>query len=637
MKKSTMSVLLISAVTMSFVLNGCGVDEAPPPASSSQTVSGVAAAGKAISGTVTLKDSSSPSRIKTTVTGADGSFHLSVDGLKPPFILNVQWKDENAVTLRLHSLAKRHGKANINPLSDVIVAGAGADDPTMVFDSNDPAAIQAAAAQLMSALESLRTVLAPMFKLYGYDKDPIEDDFEADHTGLDALFDDVRIYAASGLIIVRNKRTNGLIFSAPITDIASGTFYQNNLPVQPGTLNGAALYANTCAGCHGALATSAKKGATAAEIHAAIAANAGGMGALSSLTALEIQAIATALAVTPPTPIDGAALYSSKCGSCHGALATSSKRGATASAIQSAITANRGGMGSLSALTADQIAAIAAALATTSTPPPAACTYTYDAWGTCQSNGTQTRNVLSSTPAGCTGTPVVSQACTYVPPSPAACTYTYNAWGACQSSNTQTRTVATSSPAGCVGIPLLTQSCNYVPPVTACTSFTYSAWGACRSDNTQTRTQLTASPAGCTGGTPVLTQSCNYVPPVTACTSFTYSAWGACQSDNTQTRTQLTASPAGCTGGTPVLSQACTSVPPTPACGSCHAIPPSTGKHSFHYPSRATCSTCHGTGYSPTAVTAATHMNGVTNIAATPGWNATSRTCSNSCHGSKSW
>ena len=170
-----------------------------------------------------------------------------------------------------------------------------------------------------------------------------------------------------------------------------------------------------------------------------------------------------------------------------------------------------------------------------------------------------------------------------------------------------------------------------------CTSFAYSAWGTCQSDGTQTRTMTSSSPAGCTGGTPVLSQTCTYVPPVLACTSFTYSAWGACQSNSTQARTISTSSPAGCTGGTPVLSQACTYVPPTQTCGSCHAIPPTTGKHTYHYPSKATCSTCHGTGYSPTAVTATTHQNGVVNMATTPGWNPTTRSCSNSCHGTKSW
>lgn len=49
--------------------------------------------------------------------------------------------------------------------------------------------------------------------------------------------------------------------------------------------------------------------------------------------------------------------------------------------------------------------------------PPPACTYTYSDWGDCQSDNTQTRTVLSSSPANCVGTPVLSQSCIYVPPS----------------------------------------------------------------------------------------------------------------------------------------------------------------------------------------------------------------------------
>jgi len=262
---------------------------------------------------------------------------------------------------------------------------------------------------------------------------------------------------------------------------------------------------------------------------------------------------------------------------------------------------------------------------------PPACTYTYGAWGSCQSNGTQTRSVLTTSPTGCTGTPVTSQACTYVPP--VCASFTYSAWGACQSNGTQTRTVATSSPTGCTGgTPVLSQSCTYVPP--ACI-YTYSAWGACQSNNTQTRNVLTTSPTGCTGS-PVTSQACTYVPPV--CTSFTYSAWGACQSNNTQTRTVATSSPTGCTGGTPVLSQSCTYVPPTPVCGSCHAIPPQTGQHDYHVNSRGyQCSTCHGAGYTSTAVTATTHMNGTVNTVASINYNTSTNSCSPGCHGTRTW
>src|SRR5205085_1689034 len=65
------------------------------------------------------------------------------------------------------------------------------------------------------------------------------------------------------------------------------------------------------------------------------------------------------------------------------------------------------------------------------------------------------RTVISSTPPGCTGTPVVTQSCTYAP----ACVYQYGNFGACVG-GLQSRVVISATPAGCVGTPLLTQSCS---------------------------------------------------------------------------------------------------------------------------------------------------------------------------------
>ena len=151
---------------------------------------------------------------------------------------------------------------------------------------------------------------------------------------------------------------------------------------------------------------------------------------------------------------------------------------------------------------------------TPSTPAPVDCTYTYAAWNACQPDNTQTRALVSSSPSGCTGTPVLTQACSYVAPAPAACTYTYSAWGACQPDNTQARTVASSSPAGCAGTPALTQACSYTAPAPSACTYTYSAWGACQSNSTQSRTVASSSPAGC-AGTPALSQACTYSAPST--------------------------------------------------------------------------------------------------------------------------
>jgi len=148
-------------------------------------------------------------------------------------------------------------------------------------------------------------------------------------------------------------------------------------PPPPAPTDGATLYGNSCAGCHGALASSSKLNRTASQIQAAIDANTGGMGGLSGLTPTNVQAIADALATggggggtpPPPAPTDGATLYTNNCSGCHGALASSSKTGRSAAQIQSAIDANTGGMGGLSTLTATEVQAISDALAGGGTTP----------------------------------------------------------------------------------------------------------------------------------------------------------------------------------------------------------------------------------------------------------------------------
>jgi len=397
MRKNIFTFLTVCAVIMTVAISGCGSGKSDVISSSNANVAGVAATGAPIQGVVvTLRDASVPTQVRTATTSANGAFYFTVAGLRPPFVLTTTWADAKG-TNQLHSFAEGAGRANTNPFSDTVFVAAGGSDSDTIAEHPNPTSLESMRGRHASIKRTLMRKLTQLFSLYGTNQDPEEDEYEADHTGLDALFDDVKITVSNGMITVTNKATGSVIFTASVNNIDAGTFHPENMPGQPGQVDGAALYASNCSSCHSALATSSKKGQTAADIQSAISSNTGGMGSLSTLTALQVQAIATALGATS-TP-----------------------------------------------------------------PPPAACTYTYDAWGSCQPNNTQTRGVVSSSPAGCTGTPVVSQ------------------------------------------------SCTYVPPVTTCTSFTYSAWGTCQSNNTQTRTTLTSSPAGCTGGAPVLSQSCTYI------------------------------------------------------------------------------------------------------------------------------
>jgi hypothetical protein len=63
-----------------------------------------------------------------------------------------------------------------------------------------------------------------------------------------------------------------------------------------------------------------------------------------------------------PIPLDGQQLYTVSCAGCHGAGPTSEKRNRSAGQIQNAINANLGGMGLLSNLSSEEVAAIASYL-----------------------------------------------------------------------------------------------------------------------------------------------------------------------------------------------------------------------------------------------------------------------------------
>ncbi|HEX9079928.1 MAG TPA: c-type cytochrome, partial [Desulfuromonadaceae bacterium] len=161
--------------------------------------------------------------------------------------------------------------------------------------------------------------------------------------------------------------------------------------LEAASIDGGSLYTADCATCHGPLATSSIKGVTVTQIQKAVS-SVDAMEKFSSLTTAQMQAIAAALSGSTTTTgsgstsgtgtIDGAALYTSDCAGCHGPLATSSKKGATATLIQTGIS-SVSAMSSLSSLSTAQIQAIAAALsgATTTTgsgstttawtPPPA--------------------------------------------------------------------------------------------------------------------------------------------------------------------------------------------------------------------------------------------------------------------------
>jgi len=131
--------------------------------------------------------------------------------------------------------------------------------------------------------------------------------------------------SASQIQVAIDGNTGGMGSLANLTPtnvqaIADALATGTGTPPPPAPTDGASLYAINCSGCHGLLASSAKLNRSASQIQAAINANTGGMGGLSSLTLTEVQAIADALAGGSSTPVatTGEQRYITLCQSCHG-------------------------------------------------------------------------------------------------------------------------------------------------------------------------------------------------------------------------------------------------------------------------------------------------------------------------------
>lgn len=461
----------------------------------------------------------------------------------------------------------------------------------------------------------------------------------------------------SGLTATDMQAVSDILMTQATSPPAAGTAP----PVSTPAPDGAALYTANCAGCHGALATSRKLGATVVRVQNALSGNVGGMGFLTSLTAADIQAIVTALnpqgstpapvpaptptptpapAPTPsptPTPApapDGAALYAANCAGCHGALGNSAKQGITLARLQGAVSNNIGGMGFLSTLTAAQQEAIVTALNPSTTAPAPSPVPT---------------PVPDPTP-----TPTPTPAPMPSPAPDGAALYAVNCAG-CHGA------LATSSKQGITIARLQNAINNNIGGMGSLSRLTVTEVQAIVTALTPATPTPTPTPTPAPAPTPAPTPTPEPTPAPapdgaalygTSCagchgplaTSGKAGATatgiqGAISADtggmgllSSLTSAQVSAIATSLAGVTPSPTPA-----PAPACGSCHAIPPATGRHSKHGSQNVSCATCHGSGYSTTAVNAATHNNGVKNMAGTIGWNSTSRSCSNSCHGSRSW
>jgi len=230
-KRTIATITALSLVTIGAMLAGCGSGGG---GLSSQVVSGTASVGAPLAGQVSLKDASSTPQVRTTVIASDGSFAIDVTGMQAPFILRATGNAAGS-NYTLHSFANGTGIANINPLSDAIVASAaGDDDASQSYEHSDHDKLDKIKNNIQATVNTLLTKLQPLLQQYNaQNTNPITSRYIANHLGLDEMFDNVKITVNNGILSIIYIKTGAVVFTGSLTDIANGVFTGGTLPPPP--------------------------------------------------------------------------------------------------------------------------------------------------------------------------------------------------------------------------------------------------------------------------------------------------------------------------------------------------------------------------------------------------------------------
>jgi hypothetical protein len=191
------SIIGFAFILTTLALGACGgggsSDGGGGGSTTTTTLSGTAAAGAPIIGQVTVKGSLGNS--KSALIEADGSYNVDVTGLTAPYRLRAVGT-VGGRTVKLFSYAEAadvDGTVNITPFTDLIVANAAQQIAESFFDSQTTTSLDATVVAEQEA--ALQDKLQNVFNALGVSTavDLLHTTFSADHSGLDAVLDAVRV------------------------------------------------------------------------------------------------------------------------------------------------------------------------------------------------------------------------------------------------------------------------------------------------------------------------------------------------------------------------------------------------------------------------------------------------------------
>ncbi len=205
-------------------LSGCGGGGG----SSTPTVSGVAATGAPMTGTVFLKDANMTEMTKT-INPQTGAFSFDVSGETAPYMLRAG---------SLYSMASGTGRANINPMSNLIVAEMGGftnmSSMNAFFADPDKTRMNAMVANMNAAKLTVMQKMAPLMTRYGVaDADPMSGPFTVGQ-GMDRMFDDVKMSIDSDGNITMMYSDGTTVYTGPMGNMTAGTMMTGNI-MDPGS------------------------------------------------------------------------------------------------------------------------------------------------------------------------------------------------------------------------------------------------------------------------------------------------------------------------------------------------------------------------------------------------------------------
>lgn len=225
--KSKILVTMAGTVATSLLmlaLYGCGGG-----GSSAPTVSGVAATGAPMTGNAFLKDSAGNPEMSTSINGQTGAFSFNVSGKTAPYMLRAG---------SLYSMSGGPGRANINPLSNLMVADMGGFSNMSSMNSfyRNPSSttMNTMFANLSTARTHLRQTMAPLMNAYGISNaDPMFGAFSIGQ-GMDRMFDDVKMGIDQNGNVTMMYVNGTQVYSGPMGNMAGGTMMSGNI-MTPGT------------------------------------------------------------------------------------------------------------------------------------------------------------------------------------------------------------------------------------------------------------------------------------------------------------------------------------------------------------------------------------------------------------------